>query len=144
MAASKRNSASSSFFSALVLACAVAGCSQKQIYPVHGRIVDMRGEEIKGLKGGAVEFQALDAKMSANGAIEEDGSFTLTTKHPGDGAHLGRQRIAITRPYFGPERPAPYVIAPKYEKFETSGLETTIEPHSNEILLKVELYKGKR
>jgi hypothetical protein len=127
-----------------LLAAVSAGCNAKPIYPVRGRIVDPEGKAITGLKGGAVEFEAVDVKASANGPIEEDGTFRLTTERPGDGAHLGRHRVAITRPYFGPEKPAPYVIDPKYERFDTSGLDVTVGPKDNEVRLVVGRYRGRR
>jgi hypothetical protein len=128
----------------VLLAVLAAGCGQQQIYPVHGQLVDPDGNPILGMKDGSVDFEALDAKASANASIGEDGSFRLTTNKPGDGAYLGRHRVAITRPYFGPERPAPYVIDPKYEKFETSELVVTVEAKVNQIKLKVERYKGRK
>lgn len=36
-----------------------AGCSQKQIYLVRSRISDSQGESSSGLKGGAIEFEAV-------------------------------------------------------------------------------------
>lgn len=115
----------------------VSGCGTKTIYPVHGQIVDADGKPITEMKGGAVEFDCVDAKSSANSSIDEAGKFRLTTQSPGDGAHLGKHRVAITRPYIGPEQPVPHVIDPKYEKFETSGLEVVVEPKDNAITLKV-------
>lgn len=117
------------------------GCSQRTIYPVKGTLVDMDGTPITTMKGGAIEFQCLDAKISANGSIDEKGEFRLTTETPGDGAHVGKHRVAILRPYLGPETPVAHVIDPRYEDFETSRLEVTVEPKENEIELKVELYK---
>ncbi len=126
---------------AVLLAGLVSGCGQRQIYPVSGQVVDAEGNPITQMKGGAVEFQAVDARASANSSLDEQGRFRLTTEKPGDGAHLGKHRVAIMRPYFGPERPAPHVIDPRYESFETSGLEVTVEPKNNEIVLRVERVK---
>ncbi len=128
----------------LLLPFWLAGCGQKLIYPVHGRIVDPQGNPVTGLKGGAVEFEALEGKSSANGSIEADGSFTLTTKTPADGAHVGKNRVLIQRPFISPERPVPPVIEPKYEKFETSGLVIQVEPKNNEVELKVDLAPGRK
>jgi hypothetical protein len=125
----------------VLLPMLLTGCGEKTIYPVRGQIVDRAGNPIAGLRGGAVEFESVDTKSSANGSVDEQGNFRLTTSSPGDGAHVGKQRVSISRPYFGPERPAPFVIDPKYEKFETSGLEILVEPKENVIQLKVELVK---
>jgi len=117
------------------------GCAQKNIYPVHGQVVDPEGKPISGMKGAAIEFQSLEAKLSANASVDDNGRFHLTTDSPGDGAHIGKHRVAIIRPYLGPETPAAHVIDPKYERFDTSGLEVTVEPKDNRIQLKVERYR---
>lgn len=127
---------------AILLATAVVGCAKRDIYPVRGQIVDPDGNPITALKGGAVEFEAVDGKTSANSSIDEQGGFRLTTMTPGDGAHVGKNRVVITRRYVGPETPVPHVILPKYEKYETSGLEVVVEPKDNVIAIKVELNKG--
>src|SRR5262249_53201186 len=48
-------------FLALGVAILAAGCGSKKIYPVQGKIVDSDGNPIAGLKGGAVEAEAVDA-----------------------------------------------------------------------------------
>jgi hypothetical protein len=111
---------------------------------VEGQLVDPEGNPITGMQGGSVEFEALDAKASANGPIDENGRFRLTTRKPGDGAHLGRHRVAISRPYVGPERPVPHVILPRYEDVEKSGLEVVVEAKSNNLTLTVERVRGKK
>jgi hypothetical protein len=128
----------------LLLVVLAAGCGNKGIYPVSGQLVDPDGKPITGMKGGAVELEGVDVKASANGSIDEEGRFRITTEKPGDGAHLGKHKVAITRPYYGPEQPAPHVIQPKYESLETSGLEITVEPRSNVIKLTVEPVQGRK
>ncbi len=115
-----------------------AGCGRSDIYPVKGRVVDMQGQPIAGLKGGSVEFESTNPPSSANGVIEADGSFRLTTKVLGDGARLGKHRVMIMRPFFGSDSPRPFAIDPKYENSTTSGLEVTVQPRDNVVELKVE------
>lgn len=117
------------------------GCGTQTVFPVSGTLVDTEGKPITEMKGGAVEFEALDGKSSANGSIDDQGKFRLTSKTPGDGAEVGKYRVVVTRPYVGPENPVPHVILPKYEKHESSGLEVTVEPKNNVIELKVERVK---
>jgi len=124
---------------AILLVAMAAGCGQRLVYPVKGQIVDKQGNPVQGLKGSVVEFESLDHKASANGVVDEKGEFKLSTNAQGDGAHVGRQRVAIIRPYIGADRESPHVIDPKYEKFETSGLTITIEPKTNVIKLEVDL-----
>lgn len=131
-----KNTALAVIFSGLLL-----GCGNRTIYPVRGQLVDTDGNPVKELVNGSVEFDGAGSKTSANSSIAEDGTFKLTTASPGDGAHLGKHRVAITRPYKGPENPVPPVIDTKYEKFETSGLEVTVEPKDNDVKLTVQRVK---
>ena len=66
------------------------------------------------------------------------------TQTAGDGAHVGKHRVAITRRYVGPENPVAHLIHPKYEKYETSGLEITVEPKSNVLRIPVQWHKSKK
>ena len=127
----------------VLVALAVAGCGQRQIYPVHGQLVDPDGKALTELKGGTVEFENAEFHSSALGVIEADGSFWLTTRQPRDGAFLGKNLVCISRPYATPEQRAPYVILPKYDAFATSGLAVTVEPKHNEIRLTVERVRGR-
>jgi len=122
----------------------LAGCGGRPIYPVHGRIVDPSGEPVTAMKGGTVIFELADGNVSSNGSIGEDGTFALTTEHAGDGAHVGRNRVAIMRPHAGADRPNPAIIDPKYENMQTSGLEVNVEPKTNDVTFTVELYKGRK
>lgn len=118
-----------------------AGCGQRLIYPVKGQIVDKAGNPVPGMKGSTVEFDCLDAKSSANGVVDENGAFQLSTKVVGDGAHVGKHRVAILRLDRGPDVQVPHVIDPKYEAFETSGLTASVEPRDNSIKLEVDVYR---
>ena len=127
------------FASTLMLA---TGCGTGAIYPVHGQIVDRAGNPVDGLKGGTVEFESMDKKGGAHGAIDEKSNFSLSTESPGDGAHVGKHRVLIMRPRgASPEMPNPPVVDPKYEKQETTDLYVTVEPRRNTIKLEVDLAK---
>jgi hypothetical protein len=127
-----------------LVALAIPGCKGTKIYPVEGVVVDAKDQPIKELKGSVVEFDSLEEKISANGVIDEHGKFKLTTKTPGDGAWLGKHRVLIARGEVEVDVKTPRVILSKYEAFETSGLEATVEAKSNHITLKVERIKGKK
>lgn len=113
-------------------------------YPVAGRVVLADGSPFHGGDDGAVIWESVEHGLSATGAIDSEGRFTLTTYEPGDGAVAGKHRIAISPPT--PEgdpdarvyRPT---IDPKFRDLDASGLEATIEPKRlNEIT--VELTDG--
>jgi hypothetical protein len=89
------------------------------------------------LAGGTVEFQYVgevregESKVSARGTIEKDGTFVVSTFVPGDGAIAGRHR-ALVVPAMPPGpinqyNPSPAVIHDRFLRFDTSGLEFTVE-----------------
>jgi hypothetical protein len=127
------------------LACAgIIGCGNRMIYPVEGRILDMDGNPIPELKGCRVEFESAEAGKGADGTIDENGYFRMGTERPGDGAWLGKHRVAITRPESETDaRPKPRVLPERYESYQHSKLEVTVEPRANSIKLRVERLRRK-
>jgi hypothetical protein len=80
-------------------------------------------------KGGMVVFQPEESAKMATGLIQPDGSFVLTTYSSGDGATVGKHRVAITPGQkitrdtdveIAPEGPSP--IPQKYQSPASSGL----------------------
>ena len=121
------------------------GCEQSGpvVYPVRGVVVYPNGSPFQ---GGSVEFEALEGEWkghNARGAIQDDGSFILTTEKQGDGAVGGRQRAIIREPYPSrintPDSKAlpRRSIHTKYSNYHTSGLEFTIVEGENELRIEV-------
>jgi hypothetical protein len=128
-----------------LLFVAVTGCSDgnPRTYPVRGEV---RFPDGRPLTRGTVEFELLDQEkpITATGEISEDGTFVLGTFKLDDGAIAGRHRAAVIADHeigTGAERPGtlpPTALDPRYRDFKTSGLEFTVEPGKNEIVIKVE------
>ncbi len=128
-----------------IFSLAAAGCGRDaNIIPVEGKVTDLEGQVIPELAGFTVEFESLEAKVSAVGEIQADGSFRMTTKRSGDGAWRGKHKVLIIHPDSGGDVPVPKVILPKYEKYETSELEAIVESGGNPIIFKVERIKRKK
>lgn len=112
---------------ALLVSIGVCGCGARY-YPVSGEVVFKDGTP---LRGGLVFFHAVDehVKTSAQGEIQSDGTFQLTTAVKGDGVPEGRYRVTVTPPLplkrEGKGQPPPQ-IDPRYENPDTSGLEFTV------------------
>ena len=69
------------------------GCnSNPETAPVEGKVL-LDG---KPLKFGSVMFQNAKGGQPATGEIQPDGSFTLSTYAPEDGAVVGEHRVRIT------------------------------------------------
>lgn len=119
------------------------GCGGEKIYPVDGKIVDEQGAPVTELRGGTVEFEAQESKLSATGSIDNEGRFVMTTHKKGDGALLGKHRVIIMQPAGDIDRPLPRIIARKYESFDSSGLAATVEAKKNQLEFKVERAKSR-
>jgi hypothetical protein len=123
---------------------AIAGCSGKEpTYPVTGKVVYKDGTPAAA--GVFVVFESTkEPYQRANGAIKPDGSFTLSTDRPENGAIQGPHRVCIQpisadgagmnlTPQLSKK------IDPKYFEFRTSGLKFDIKPSGkNEFVVEVE------
>lgn len=107
----------------LAMACCVGcGTTGPAIAPVNGKVL-IDGKPLT--QGRVVAVPA--AGRGANGIIQPDGSFTLSTYEPGDGALVGTHKISVVA-YAGagaggPESSLGNLIVPRrYINPETSGL----------------------
>lgn len=118
----------------------LAGCgSNDNIYPVHGKVVSTTGIAPT---FGTVEFRSLSDGRTASGAIERDGTFTLTTLKPNDGALVGEHQVILVR-VINIEDGKPLhthhhavEIPERYADYKTSGLTQSIKAvDQNEITI---------
>mgnify|MGYP007073286773 CR=1 FL=1 len=123
---------------ALAICLATSGCRDTPaVVPVSGRVL-YNGEP---LQFGTVMFQPA-VGQAAVGEIQPDGSFTLSTYEPGDGAVPGAHKVCV-RCYEG-QRPGAglkqtggevtlgaLLIPRKYTRFGTSGLAVDIVDGDN-------------
>ncbi|WP_254507589.1 hypothetical protein [Anatilimnocola floriformis] len=123
---------------------ALAGCGGQRTWPVNGTAKLKNGGDVGQLKGHTVSFEQTapgpDGKTSsATGEIDADGKFQLSTNATNDGAFPGKYRVAVTPPIGPVDGPkAAAVIHPKHQQLGTSGIEITIEPKSNAVVIELE------
>jgi hypothetical protein len=123
------------------------GCSGDDLgrrYRVSGHVT-RKGQPVT---KGTVNFMPVDLAKSraASGEIQSDGSYTLTTQDPGDGALAGDYRVVISLADVGElERTAggmpilnepkkvqvKNLVPPKYSDPGQTVLKCKVEPHSN-------------
>lgn len=124
----------------------LAGCGSG-IYPVEGQVVWKDGKPAKELQNGQVIFDLPDKQTSARGTIQADGSFTLTTKKPNDGALPGEYKVLIVevgrKALGGPDGSAiaPGAMDTRYSDPSTSDLKATVKAGQNKITLTVDRWK---
>lgn len=95
----------------------------------------------KPLDGGTVLFEMIGSGKSsqcytARGSVDSDGRYRLSTFADGDGAPVGRYRVAIFAKHAGrlvehPDAPSKPPIPLSYSLPETSGLEYEVKPGPN-------------
>jgi hypothetical protein len=115
-----------------------AGCGSGSTYPVQGKVVFKDGTP---LAGGYIVFESVDDdRVIARSDIEPDGTFTLGTRKPGDGALAGQHRVAVSPPLRpNPEAAqGPPLIHPRFAKAGTSNLVFTVERRANHFTIEVE------
>jgi hypothetical protein len=104
--------------------------------PVRGKVTLEDGTPVS--KGMVVfESMAGDAKITARGDIQADGTFKLGTYKPGDGVPPGRYRVLVApredmEDIDSPNRKPP-AFDPRYSDFKTSGLEFEVKSGTNEF-----------
>ncbi|MFT7644270.1 MAG: hypothetical protein ACI9G1_006036 [Pirellulaceae bacterium] len=137
----------------LTVLVAVTGCS-KSTYPVAGRVVLADGTPVA---NAFLVFESVDQKISSKAMTDDTGKFILSTHHDGDGAYLGEYRALIIPPWTSPqlydeesgemlededeveqddhekEENSKHLFDPKYTRFETSGLNFTVEKRGNDL-----------
>jgi len=125
-------------------ALSLSGCGDSglKVYSVKGKVVYSDGSP---MKEGTIEFEALEGEWkgrNARGRIDEDGGFELTTVQPGDGAVAGRHRAIVREPFRdvdvleGEVMPKP-IIDPRFARYQTAGLEFTVQEGENDIQINV-------
>jgi hypothetical protein len=68
--------------------------------------------------------------FAAAGTINPDGTFRLISGKPGDGAVIGRHKVAVIPPY-QPQTPNYPKFPLKYQDAETSGLVAEVKEGTN-------------
>jgi hypothetical protein len=132
-----------------LLVGAIAGCGGNDVCPVEGVVVYPDGSPATDLENHVVTFELVDPEassdqpgVSASGAVKADGTFTLGTYEIDDGAAPGKHRVALSpEVQVSDETIVKEVLDPKFYAFDTSGLEVTITPGTNEVKLPVQRRK---
>jgi hypothetical protein len=125
--------------SVAVLAALLAGsCGTKlKLHPVRGQVF-VAG---KPAHGAIVVFHPLDTSSpdapKPSGRVGADGSFTLSTFSPGDGAPAGEYGVAIAWLDDAPPHPVtgevPAKLSPRYSQPSTSRLVVRVAEGVNEV-----------
>ena len=109
----------------------LVGCgAENGVYPVQGQVVSTAGIAPT---FGIVEFRSVTNGRIASGSIRRDGSFSLTTQKPNDGAVVGDHEVILVRFINVEDGPIhthghAVEIPERYADYETSNLTATVKP----------------
>lgn len=79
----------------LALTAITFGCGRSDsLIPVSGTIKNIDGTPLT-FESGAVIFHPSAAGRAANGSVDENGEFALTTTAPGDGVQPGSYKVVV-------------------------------------------------
>ncbi|HTN74095.1 MAG TPA: hypothetical protein VL096_02570 [Pirellulaceae bacterium] len=129
----------------LVLSLLATGCDSGGLktYKIPGKLVY---EDNTPVPGASLIFQTtVDGEViSAQGMVNPDGSFKLTTFKPDDGVLAGEHTVSVAPlpPGDGEARPQP-PVPQIYWDLKTSGLKGKIEPTTKEIVLTINRQNAK-
>lgn len=100
---------------------AVIGCGGKGLVPVGGKITYDDGSPVT---SGGVAFQT--ATYMADGQIQPDGTYTLSSIKPGDGLPPGNYKVTIGSSETGPNESTIYLVDPKFGDREKTPLSVEV------------------
>jgi hypothetical protein len=116
------------------LGCGGSGPEKASVY---GKVT-YKGQPVP--KGTIAFVTTAPNGRNATGAIGTDGSYTLQTEEPGDGALLGDYKVTISArddvilDYIPPKPIPPKRLVPeKYENPDASGLKATVKSGKNPL-----------
>ena len=136
------------FVVVVLIICPTTGCNRSpNIVPVKGTVL-LDG---KPLEGAAVLFHPQADERPAVGITDKRGTFHLTTRSQGDGAHVGLNKVSITKESDDPQltdaeevtdaeegiQDFTLITPAQYASPELSGLEIDVYPGMDSIILKM-------
>lgn len=124
---------------------AVAGCNRgPKMVQVRGKVLNQDGTPItKGIREISFEPMADTTavmRRTAVGQIQDDGSFELFTRRPGDGVLPGKYSVVI-RVIKAPRDPV-LLSDEKYASSGTTPYQETIEDDTQDLVYKIEMKNG--
>ena len=120
----------------LLLTMLLAGCSGGEaMFDVNGTVKYSDGDPVTG-ELATIVFQpdAASANIpakSASGTINPDGSFTLMTSEPGDGAHAGDYKVILK--VWADYRGQKLAVPERYSDVSQTPLRATVSRDSTEF-----------
>ena len=114
----------------LLLVLFLCGCGGKyDLHGVEGTVTLKDGTPLADLR---LMFECEKPRISVTAATDASGHYRVGTLKADDGAPAGNYRVVVAEPApADPDKMRPRRIHSKYSRFETSGLEFTVNEGNN-------------
>jgi len=119
---------------AALLVLGLGGCGQR-LSPVEGVVQYDDGSPAAALGGGTVSLESTADRSNAAGEIRNDGTFRIQDPLGKDGVPAGTYRVIVLPPEGADRRNPP--VDPAYGRYETSGIEITVNPQPTQVTITV-------
>ena len=128
------------FVVVVLIICPTTGCNRSpNIVPVKGTVL-LDG---KPLEGAAVLFHPQADERPAVGITDKRGTFHLTTRSQGDGAHVGLNKVSITKESDDPQLNDAEAVTDAEEGIQDFTLITPAQYASPELSgIEIDVYPG--
>ena len=120
-------------FSCLALTLGCGGADA--LVPVSGTVKNADGSPLV-FESGTIIFQPAAAGRAANGAVDQNGAFAMTTATPGDGVQPGTYKVVIQ--LWKNYRNHVLAVPEAYGDVTTTPLEVTVDADHDQFDLSIE------
>jgi hypothetical protein len=107
----------------------------EELIPVTGTVENADGSALR-FESGLVAFMPEAGGRSANGSVEKDGSFSMTTVEPGDGVKPGKYKVVLQ--LWQSYRNQTLAVPEKYGDAATTPLVATVDADHTHFDFQVE------
>ncbi len=126
--------------SAACAAVSCVGCSEgKPVAEVRGRVVCTSGElpktSIRQIRFEPTADSKAVVRKGASGAINDDGTFELYTRRPGDGVHHGE--YAVTFAFYKSAMDHASPLSPELASSSTTPYRVTVEDNVDDLEIEI-------
>jgi hypothetical protein len=115
---------------AALLICALSGCGESyQVAQVRGKVVFKNGPMpaagVRMIRLEPTRDSTAEIRKGASGSINDDGTFEIYTRRPGDGVHVGKYAVTFT--FLKSPTDQNQLLAAKYTVATTTPYQLTVD-----------------
>lgn len=128
-----------------LLICALSGCGgSQQVAQVRGKVVFKNGAMpaagVRMIRLEPTRDSTAEIRKGASGSINDDGTFEIYTRRPGDGVYVGKYAVTFT--FLKSPTDQRQLLAPKYTVATTTPYQLTVDGDKSDLQYEIEAALG--